>query len=265
MPTTEIPWNTQAIHHFETDFETQIDALTQHTPNTLKTALKYSVLKGGKRFRAQLVYASAQFCHLPIEHVRDLAMAIELLHSYSLVHDDLPAMDDDALRRNQPSCHIAFTEATAILVGDALQSMAFEVLTHHTQRDPHITLKLIQHLARAVGPNGMVAGQYLDLHAPANTKQAQQHQYELKTGALFQACLCAPTALMGNSETVYKPLTTCAYHLGLAYQHQDDAFDQDTRSPSPKTHYEAALQAIQSHPHHRALSQCIEAIQQRTH
>ena len=176
-----------------------------------------------------------------------------------------PAMADDALRRNQPSCHIAFTEATAILVGDALQSMAFELLTQHTERAPHITLKLIRHLACAVGPNGMVAGQYLDLHAPANTIQAQQHQYALKTGALFQACLCAPTALMDKPEGVYKSLKTCAYHLGLAYQHQDDAFDQDARSPSPKTHYEAALQAIQSHPHHRALYQCIEAIQQRTH
>src|SRR4051812_8889544 len=160
-------------------------------PERLHEALRYSVLAGGKRVRPALVYATAAALEIPIEQVDGAACAVELIHAYSLVHDDLPAMDNDDLRRGRPTCHKAFDEATAILVGDALQVLAFELLTDGSGLPPSTTmrLKLISLLARASGTQGMAGGQALDLAATGrklNLAEIEQ-MHARKTGALIHA------------------------------------------------------------------------------
>ena len=140
--------------------------------NPLHQAMAYSLLGGGKRIRATLVYASAQALGLEAlktPALNDLAAALEAIHAYSLIHDDLPAMDDDDLRRGKPSCHIAFGEATAILAGDALQSLAFEWLAEAPELSADTRIILVQHLAKASGMSGMVLGQAIDLAAVNQT------------------------------------------------------------------------------------------------
>ena len=253
------------LNTFNQHLSTALDQYLYATPHPLKEAIQYS-LQGGKRFRAQLIEASAQLCEISTQIACTLGIAAEFFHAYSLVHDDLPAMDDDALRRNRPSCHIAFNESTAILVGDALQSMAFEQLTSISHNNPASLLQVVQCFARAVGPNGMVAGQYLDLHAPPTDTADLIHQHQLKTGALFEACLLAPAYLMPSPDTRIQALKDCGHALGLAYQAQDDQFDGATLGASSiQENYARAHSMIKHYKHSAALSTCIEAIEQRTH
>ena len=155
----------------------------------LRDAMGYSLFNGGKRIRPALCYASAEACGEVNDLTHRAAAALELIHAYSLVHDDLPAMDDDALRRGKPTCHIAFDEATAILAGDALQALAFEILAAPGASHPERQLALLNTLARASGGGGMVLGQSLDLAAVAgrlaygNLEAMHRH----KTGALISA------------------------------------------------------------------------------
>lgn len=193
----------------------------------LKQAMRYSALNGGKRVRATLVYAAAQAVSGEIPAYSDpIACAVELIHAYSLVHDDLPAMDDDGLRRGQPTCHIAFDEATAILAGDALQTLAFECLAL-TELSSEKRCELILALARASGAAGMVAGQDMDLAAEG--KQISLPELESlhrhKTGALIRASVQLG-ALASNATTEQKTaLDNYASAIGLAFQVQDDILD----------------------------------------
>ncbi|MGE0115125.1 MAG: polyprenyl synthetase family protein [Steroidobacteraceae bacterium] len=200
------------------------------SPTRLHEAMRYSVLGGGKRVRPALVYATAAALGLSQTSVTAAACAVEMIHVYSLIHDDLPAMDDDNLRRGRPTCHKAFDEATAILAGDALQVLAFELLaTDQTlPADPAIRLQLVRILAQASGTAGMAGGQALDLAAEGQILDlaALTDIHARKTGALirasvFLAAACQP-GLNGDDLAALDRYAGC---VGLAFQIQDDLLD----------------------------------------
>ena len=192
-------------------------------------AMRYASLGGGKRLRAFFVLAGATLFRVGALPAMRTASAVEFLHAYSLVHDDLPAMDDDDLRRGKPSCHRQFDEATAILAGDALQALAFEVLAHEdTHGDPAVRASLVAELARAAGAHGMVGGQMLDLLAeerPDLSIGAITRLQRLKTGALISFA-CTSGAILGKAaEPLRHALSAYAHDLGLAFQIVDDLLD----------------------------------------
>lgn len=199
--------------------------------NRLSAAMRYSVLNNGKRLRPLIVYAIGAALQTPLSKLHAAATSVELIHCYSLIHDDLPAMDDDDLRRGVPSCHKAFDEATAILAGDALQALAFEVLC-----DPELNpvnakqqVVMIQALTRACGASGMVLGQALDLAAQNNNVGLAEltalHKY--KTGALINACIELSFLASDHiaDHELRNQLLNFGNNLGLAFQIQDDILD----------------------------------------
>jgi geranylgeranyl pyrophosphate synthase len=199
-------------------------------PTRLHEAMRYSVLDGGKRVRPVLLFSTARTLGLSESRVEGAACAIELMHAYSLVHDDLPAMDDDDLRRGRPSCHKAYDEATALLVGDALQSLAFQLLAGDATLPaaPQIRLQLIQLLAEASGAAGMAGGQALDVAAQGRQLSIDEIEamYSRKTGALIRASVmmaaaCAPAIVQRQREA----LAGFAAPIGVAFQIQDDLLD----------------------------------------
>ncbi len=220
-------WMVQQRSHFEM-------ALKSALPNTdsrLHQAIAYTTLNGGKRLRPLLVYATGLSFNATIEQLDPAAIAIELIHCYSLVHDDLPAMDDDDLRRGRPSCHKQFDEATAILVGDALQALAFELLSH--PKNTYNQLAIIHTLAKASGANGMVSGQSLDMLAlNGMTDIAQLKQiHQLKTGALFSAAIHMGALASGHCDPQQlERLQAFSQHLGLAFQIRDDILDVESNA-----------------------------------
>ena len=195
----------------------------------LNEAMQYSLLNGGKRLRPILVYQACKLLGGSLEQADNTACAIEAIHSYSLVHDDLPAMDDDDLRRGKPTCHIKFDEATAILAGDALLTLAFELLSYDDSlQSTDIKLKMIQTLAKASGDLGMVDGQAFDLGSvgKALTLDQLQAMHGAKTGALIRAALRLG-ALASNNATPENLTALDQYGIaiGLAFQIQDDILD----------------------------------------
>ena len=194
----------------------------------LYEAMRYAALGGGKRLRPFLVLAGAKICGVAEEPALRVGAAVELVHSYSLVHDDLPAMDDDDLRRGQPSCHVAFDEATAILAGDALLTLAFGVLADpSTSADAAVRSELVAALALAAGPHGMVGGQMIDLAAEHSAAGAPliARLERMKTGALISFS-CEAGAVLGSAPAATREtLRTYGYELGLAFQITDDLLD----------------------------------------
>jgi len=192
-------------------------------------AMRYGALGPGKRLRPFLAISSARLFGVPDARSLRVAAAVELLHCYSLIHDDLPAMDDDDLRRGRPTVHKAFDEATAILAGDALLPLAFEILTDAaTHPDAEIRCALASGLAQAVGARGMVGGQMLDLQPPAEPTFGDVVRMErLKTGALF-AFACESGAMLGEADTAARAaLYAYAMDMGLAFQIVDDLLDHE--------------------------------------
>ena len=200
-------------------------------PARLHEAMRYAALSPGKRVRPRLVYATATALGVPLSRVDGAAAAIELIHAYSLVHDDLPAMDDDDLRRGRPTTHKAFDDATAILAGDALQSLAFEIVATHGGLDdrPAARVAVMRCLAAAVGSRGMVGGQALDMASEARTDVTLEDLetiHNLKTGALLSACvMMAASAADDLSADVIDCLEIFAQRIGLAFQVRDDVLD----------------------------------------
>ncbi len=199
----------------------------------LYAAMRYSVFNGGKRVRPLLAYAACEALGGSAQQADGAACAVELIHAYSLVHDDLPAMDDDDLRRGQPTTHIAFDEATAILAGDGLQSLAFAVLAseRHNPQSAEIRLSMFAALADAAGPAGMVGGQAIDLGSVG--QQLQQPALEImhrhKTGALIEAAVRLGALASGRAdEQSLAALSTYARAVGLAFQVQDDILDVES-------------------------------------
>ncbi|MEQ5774763.1 polyprenyl synthetase family protein [Thalassospira sp. NFXS8] len=196
-------------------------------------AMRYSTMGDGKRLRPFLVMASAGLFRVSRTSALRVAAAIEMVHTYSLIHDDLPAMDNDDLRRGKPSCHKQFDEATAILAGDALLTQAFEVLVdEETHPDPRVCTQLVRAMARAAGPHGMVGGQMIDLAGEGqNLSEAQvTHLHLLKTGRMF-AFACEAGAILGKAPTSMRMgLRAYAHDMGLAFQIKDDLLDVEASS-----------------------------------
>ena len=221
-------------------WRTRIDAalestlhLSRDSEPRLAAGMRHAVLLGGKRMRPLLVHASGHACGADPDALDAPATAIELVHAYSLVHDDLPAMDDDDLRRGQPTVHVAFDEATAILVGDALQSLAFQVLAE-APLPPDRRVAMLHELAVAAGAGGMCGGQALDLAATGNASAASVQQLErlhaLKTGALIRAAVRLGAIAAGAGEDESARLDAYANALGLAFQIRDDLLDVEGKS-----------------------------------
>jgi geranylgeranyl diphosphate synthase type II len=193
----------------------------------LEEAMQYAVQNGGKRIRPVLAYAAAEAVGGALADADSCACAVELIHAYSLVHDDLPAMDDDALRRGQPTCHIRFGQATAILAGDALQSLAFEVLSQPSGKAQDIAA-MVSTLAHAAGWQGMVAGQSIDIDAAGTAKDENElaRMHRLKTGALINASVRLGALSTGRATPEQlRSLETYAGCIGLAFQVKDDILD----------------------------------------
>ncbi len=198
----------------------------EQSPAALHGAMRYAVLGGGKRLRPLLVYAAAQALGESGPSLDAAACAVELIHAYSLVHDDLPAMDDDALRRGRPTCHIVFGEAMAILAGDALQALAFEILSDAADDDA-IGMKKQRMLGRACGAEGMAGGQALDLAAVGRTLTLAEleHMHACKTGALIRASVKLGALTAGADAATLALFDRYADAVGLAFQVRDDILD----------------------------------------
>lgn len=199
-------------------------------PARLHEAIRYSVLDGGKRMRPLLVYATGEALGVAPSRLDVPAVAVEMIHAYSLVHDDLPAMDDDDFRRGKPACHRQFDEATAILVGDALQAQAFQLLASAPELDIPAAqrLRMVQQLGRAAGSRGMLGGQAIDLDAVGRslTEVELENMHTHKTGALIRASvLLAAYCSVDLDESQLAKLDHYAKCIGLAFQVQDDILD----------------------------------------
>ena len=200
-------------------------------PQRLHEAMRYAVLGGGKRVRPLLAFAAGEVTGARIEHVQHVAAAAELIHAYSLVHDDMPAMDNDALRRGKPTVHVEFDEATALLVGDALQSLAFDILAAQPpDLDANNAIKMVQLLAQAAGSRGMAGGQAIDLASvgkPLNLTELE-FMHIHKTGALIRASVLLGAQCGTLDDATEAALDHFAKCIGLAFQVVDDILDAET-------------------------------------
>lgn len=204
-------------------------------PTTLHSAMRYSALDGGKRIRALLCYAAAELAPCDAAITDAAACAVELIHANSLVHDDMPCMDNDDMRRGKPSCHKQYDDATALLVGDALQTLAFEVITDaklysHSQLSASQQMRLVHTLAKATGSTGMAGGQGIDLASVGKTlSQAElETMHQMKTGALIQASILL--GAIAASDTELLAIRNFAHAVGLAFQVVDDILDVEADS-----------------------------------
>jgi geranylgeranyl diphosphate synthase type II len=226
---------TQTLPEFIASYRPEIErALRQAVPKAtvrpqvLHKAMRHSLFAGGKRLRPLLVLAAAHACGGKPAHALPLAAAVECLHTFSLVHDDLPCMDDDDLRRGVPTCHVEFGEAVALLAGDALQALAFELTASHPGTTRHPSGAMVKELAMAAGSLHLVGGQVLDMEAEgrAKTTLAQLKAIHLgKTAALLTACLRLGGMSANATPTQLDALTAFGTHLGLAFQVVDDILD----------------------------------------
>lgn len=239
--TTDIPAAersaTQPFEHTLNAYQKRVDAaLLTHLPDVhgsatqLPSAMRYAVTNGGKRIRPVLAYSTGKALGLALERVDVPACSVEMLHAYSLVHDDLPAMDDDDLRRGNPTCHKAYDEATAILAGDALQALAFTVLALNP--DPSLTdtarIRMVQILGEASGAAGMAAGQAIDLESVGRSLSLAEleNMHNHKTGALIKASVLLPAVMAKQSDaSLLQRLDSYAGAVGLCFQIVDDILD----------------------------------------
>jgi geranylgeranyl diphosphate synthase type II len=204
----------------------QLDLGADPDVEPLAAAMRYSLLAGGKRVRPVLCLATAESLGLDAAEALPTALALELVHTFSLVHDDLPALDDDDLRRGRPSAHVAFGEAAAILSGDALLNGAFLLVSERQQGRAERRLRALGELAGAIGLRGMIGGQHLDLSAPADIGEAGLRRLAgLKTGALFEASVGCAIALAEPPPAVERALRAFAAEVGLLFQIVDDVLD----------------------------------------
>jgi farnesyl diphosphate synthase len=227
----------QVFESLVAQFQQRVDTALDHWlppsschPASLHQAMRYAVLAPGKRVRPILVYATASALGIDLGKVDGAACAVEIIHAYSLIHDDLPAMDDDDLRRGRPTCHREFDEATAILAGDALQALAFYIISH----DPKMTqnakarLRMMENLALFSGSRGMAGGQAIDLASVGKTLNIAELEtmHIHKTGALIRTCIqMAALSSEKLAESEFKALDSYAKCIGLSFQVQDDILD----------------------------------------
>lgn len=230
----------RAEHIFQSRLEAyqkRVDAaLDKYLPSddppehNLAEAIRYSVIGGGKRIRPAMVYAAGEAMGVSTDLMDIPACAVEMIHAYSLIHDDLPAMDDDDLRRGRPTCHKRFDEATAILAGDALQALAYEILAKddHKELTPEHRIEMLSLLTEASGAHGMAGGQAVDLASVGKhlTLEQLEHMHQLKTGALIRASiLLGAMCKQDVSQQEIDMLSEYAMYIGLSFQIQDDILD----------------------------------------
>lgn len=197
-------------------------------PERVHSAIRWSLFAGGKRFRPALLLATGRTFGADNDDLLRTACALEMIHTYSLIHDDLPSMDNDKLRRGRPTCHVKFDEATAILAGDALQTLAFQTIAEDQHLSPELRVQLIAEIARAAGtPEGMVAGQAHDLDAESREVTATELEriHHRKTGALIRAAARCGAIIAGASDGELEAITDYATNLGLLFQITDDLLD----------------------------------------
>ncbi len=228
---------TESLSHFAENCRLHIEAILKQLlpedriiPISLHAAMRYAAMAPGKRVRPLLVYATGQALNCSRSRLDSAAASVELIHAFSLVHDDLPAMDDDELRRGQPTCHKKFDEATAILAGDALQTLAFQILAQDSADLSATTrLKMVECLALASGSRGMAGGQALDMeatnHASPLTLPELENIHIHKTGALIRASVNMACLAADANRQVYAQLDHYAKCIGLAFQIRDDILD----------------------------------------
>ena len=222
------PWREQAYQNITAGLTEALR--TQTLPQGLQDALAYSLFSPGKRLRPLLLLAAGEALRCPPEKLQPLALALEMMHTYSLVHDDLPGMDDDSVRRGQATSHIMFDHATAILVGDALQALAYETILRAPSLSADEKITALTTLNHATGASGMVAGQYLDWHKQQHAPQTpaeKQAINPLKTGLCLQCALTLPLACSPHSPN-HLIWQQAGATLGLAYQYLDDHIDAET-------------------------------------
>ncbi len=222
--------NTELVlRQYKEQIEQQLPVYIEslRAPETIKEAMLYSLQAGGKRIRPLLLLATLHAFRKHIDIGMPVACALEMIHTYSLIHDDLPSMDNDDLRRGKPTNHKVFGEANAILAGDALLTYAFQVVADAEAISPDVKVRLISELAKAAGPEGMVGGQVADLEGEGKTIHLQQLEYihRHKTGKLLQYSVRAGAILGEATEKQLTLLTAFADHLGLAFQIRDDILD----------------------------------------
>ena len=207
------------------EYKTLIEeVLSKYIPtDELTPSMEYTLLSAGKRFRASLCYLVTELYNTPLEYAHSSSVALECIHAYSLIHDDLPAMDDDDLRRGKPTCHKQFDEATAILTGDILQTLAFRVLSEDELLSDAIRLRLISLLAQA--SYDMVRGQQLDTQQIEHTLESLTQLHQLKTGALLTASILMGAVVVEADTRDYEILGHIGRDIGLAYQVQDDVIE----------------------------------------
>lgn len=211
--------------------DTELDRLIPREtdePTRVHSAIRWSVFAGGKRFRPLLLLAVGQTFGANVDRLLRSACALELIHTYSLIHDDLPSMDDDELRRGRATCHVKFDEATAILAGDALQALAFQTIADDESLDAALRIRLISEITRAAGtPEGMVGGQALDLAAESRevTGEELERIHQHKTGALIRAAVRCGAMIAEAKEIELAAVTEYATNLGLLFQITDDLLD----------------------------------------
>ena len=235
MPSETLPKTTSGVERLLSDcralIEAELDRLmpaATTAPQNVHQAIRWSVLAGGKRFRPALLIATGQTFQAPISLLLKTACALEMIHTYSLIHDDLPSMDNDDLRRGRPTCHVRFDEATAILAGDALQTLAFKTIAQDNGLELSQRITLIGELADAAGtPAGMVAGQARDLEAESHEVSGAELEeiHRLKTGALIVAAARCGAIIAGASQTELDAISDYASQLGLLFQITDDLLD----------------------------------------
>ena len=217
-------WTRECLAQVETALEAWVPA---EAPGGLGEAMRYGVLDGGQRLRPLLVLAAAQAAQGPTQAALRAAVAVELIHAYSLVHDDMPCMDNDVLRRGKPTVHVKFGQAQAMLAGDAMQALAFEVLTPDEGVEPAMQARLCRLLARAAGHAGMAGGQAIDLASVGKplAEDVLRDMHRRKTGALLQASVQMGAACGTVDERAWQALTEFGATVGLAFQVVDDILD----------------------------------------
>ncbi len=227
-----VSWLSQAVNQVETSLQQQLPT-EDVLPGVLHEAMRYAVLGPGKRVRAALVYAAGLACaphgRLDATQLKSLSLAasaVELIHAYSLVHDDLPCMDDDDMRRGRPTCHIQYGEAMALLAADALQPLAFQQLAQ-MPISPALIVQSIHVLSKAAGSLGMVGGQVIDVANVGNLLELSQLQqmHRMKTGAMIEGSVVLGAIALGANSEVRQSLDTYAAAIGLAFQVVDDILD----------------------------------------
>jgi geranylgeranyl pyrophosphate synthase len=219
------------LSHYRKLIDARLDELIPEEavePKDIHSAIRWSLFAGGKRFRPSLLLATGQELGAETDVLLDTACALELIHTYSLIHDDLPSMDDDDLRRGRPTCHIRFGEATAILAGDALQTLAFQTIALDEKLSAAVRVRLTSEIARAAAtPHGMVAGQAYDIAAESREVSGDELEriHRLKTGALIVASARSGAIIAGASEASLEAVTRYGVALGLLFQITDDLLD----------------------------------------